>query len=65
MLPRELFQCVFVSLAVTVEFDPTSYTVAESGGLVNITIVKRGQTTQNVSVTFATADGTATGEYWR
>ena len=47
---------------VLVEFDPTSYTVLESGRFVNITIVKRGQTTQTVSVDFSTADGTATGE---
>ena len=45
-----------------VEFDPTSYTVSESGRLANITVVKRGQTTQTVSVEFSTADGTATGE---
>ena len=47
---------------MTVEFDPASYTVLESGRFVNITIVKRGQTTQTVNVDFSTADGTATGE---
>ena len=47
---------------VLVEFAPSSYTVSESGRFVNITIVKRGQTTQTVSVDFSTADGTATGE---
>ena len=47
---------------VIVEFDPTRYSVSESGRFVNITIVKRGQTTQTVSVEFTTADGTATGE---
>ena len=44
------------------EFDPTSYTVSESGGFANITVVKQGQTTQTVSVQFTTADGTAIGE---
>ena len=46
-----------------VEFDPTSYIFSESGGIfVSITIVKRGETTQTVSVDFSTSDGTATGE---
>ena len=53
--------CIALSLAVTVEFDPTSYTVSESDRYANITVVKRGQTTQTVSVTFTTADGSATG----
>ena len=50
-------------LAVTVEFDPTSYTVSESDRYANITVVKRGQTTQTINVTFTTVDGSATGEY--
>jgi len=45
-----------------VEFDPTSYTVSESGRFANITVVKRGQTTLAVSVEFTTADDTAIGE---
>ena len=44
------------------EFDPTSYTVSESGRFANITVVKRGQTTLAVSVNFITADDTAIGE---
>ena len=48
--------------AVTVEFDPTSYTVSESGRFANITVVKRGQSALAVSVDFTTADGTAIGE---
>ena len=44
------------------EFDPTSYTVSESGRFANITVVKRGQTGLVVNVDFTTADGTATGE---
>ena len=43
------------------EFDPTSYTVSESGRFANITVVKRGQTTLAVSVDFSTADDTAIG----
>ena len=45
-----------------VEFDPTSYTVSESGRFVSITVVKGGETTQTVSVDVSTSDGTATGE---
>ena len=45
-----------------VEFDPTSYTVSESSVFVSITVVKRGETTQTVSVDFSTSDDTATGE---
>ena len=58
-----ILTCIFTSPPdVLVEFDPISYTVLESERFVNITIVKRGQTTQTVSVDFNTADGTATGE---
>jgi len=45
-----------------VEFDPTSYTVSESGRFANITVVKRGQTTLAVSVEFTTANDTAIGK---
>ena len=45
-----------------VEFDPTSYIFSESGVFVSITVVKRGETTQTVSVDVSTSDGTATGE---
>ena len=44
------------------EFDPTSYTISESGRFANITVVKRGQTTLAVIVDFTTADDTAIGE---
>ena len=56
--------CISLSLspAVTVEFDPTTYTVSESDHYPNFTVVKRGQTTLPVSVSFTTADGNATGE---
>ena len=50
------------SAAVTVEFDPTSYTVSESGRFANVTVVKRGQTTLTVGVEFTIADDTAIGE---
>ena len=50
------------SPVVTVEFDPTSYTVSESGRFANITVVKRGQSALAVNVDFVTADGTAIGE---
>ena len=54
--------CVSLLSVVTVEFDPISYTVSESDSVVNITVVKRGQTTQTVSVDFSTADGSATSK---
>ena len=44
------------------EFDPTSYTVSESGRFANITVVKRGQAALEVNVDFATVDDTAIGE---
>ena len=48
--------------AVTVEFDPTNYTVSESDRYANITIVKRELTSQTVIVNFSTMNGSATGE---
>ena len=56
-----VYYIILVVMAVTVEFDPTSYTFSESDRYANITVVKRGQTTQTVNVTFTTADGSATG----
>jgi len=50
------------SPVVMVEFDPTTYTVSESGLFANVTVVKRGQTTLTVGVEFTTADDTAIGE---
>ena len=47
---------------MTVQFDPTSYTVDESDRYANITIVRTGETAIPVSVNFATADGSATGQ---
>jgi len=44
-----------------VEFDPTTYTVAESQGVVMFRIVKRTMSTEPVSVLFNTSPGTATG----
>jgi len=43
-------------------FDPTSYTVSESSGFVNITVVKQNSTSQTVNITLSTTDGTAAGE---
>jgi len=53
--------CLSFPLVVTVEFDPTTYTVSESGLFANITVVKRGESTQAVSVEFTTADDSAIG----
>ena len=46
---------------MTVEFDPTSYTISESGRFANIAIVKRGQTTLAINVDFTTSANTAIG----
>ena len=46
-----------------VEFDPTSYTVNEDAGFVTFTIVKRTQTTEDVTVRFNTVPGSAEGIY--
>ena len=50
---------------VTVEFDPVRYNISESDRYANITVVKRGSTTQTISVNFTIADGIATGECFR
>jgi len=47
--------------AVIVQFQPSSYTVNEDEGVVTFSIVKRTQTTQDVTVQFTTQDGSATG----
>ena len=52
---------MFLPPAVTVEFNPTSYTVSESGRFANLTIVKRRRTTLAVSLEFDTSDGSAIG----
>ena len=44
---------------VIVEFEPSSYTVDEDVGVVRFSIVKRTQTTQDVTVQFTTQDGSA------
>ena len=49
------------STVVMVEFDPTTYTVSESSLFANITVLKRGESTQAVSVEFTTADDSAIG----
>ena len=55
--------CVYFPLlfsAVIVQFQPSSYIVNEDEGVVRFTIVKRTQTTQDVTVQFTTQDGSAT-----
>ena len=56
-----MFLVSFHFLAVTIQFNPTSYLVNETDGSVTFTIEKIGSTTQSVSVNFRTVDGTATG----
>lgn len=47
---------------VTVGFTTTSYTVSESAGSVNLSVVREGLTSQTVSVILNTTDGSAVGE---
>ena len=59
---RDSILCLYILFsAVTVEFDPTSYTVSESGHLANITVVKRGQILIPIVVDFSTVDNSANG----
>ena len=44
-----------------IEFQPSSYTVDEDEGVVRFTIVKKTDTTHDVTVQFTTQDGSATG----
>ena len=46
---------------VTVEFDPTSYTVNENAGTVRFVIVKRESSTSDIMVLFSTRNDSATG----
>ena len=45
----------------TFEFSSATYSVAEDAGSVLITVRRLGDTNRNLSIRFATADGTATG----
>ncbi len=47
---------------VVLEFDPTQYLIAESGGMLQFRIVKRTPTTRTVSVLFSTESDTAVGK---
>ena len=47
---------------MTVGFTTTSYTVSESAGFVNLSVVREGLTSQTVSVILNTTDGSAMGE---
>ena len=59
LLPHFLLSFLPLS-EVIVEFEPNSYTVEEDEGVVRFSIVKRTQTTQDVTVQFTTQDGSAT-----
>ena len=54
------------SSVITIGFNPATYTVAESGGSVNVTVnILNGTLARNVCVLLMTAltNGTATGMY--
>ena len=57
LIPNFLFL-----LAVTVMFDPTSYTVTE-GGSTMATVVLSGSSTRTITVDVASSGGTATGKF--
>ena len=50
-----------LSPVVTVEFGRSRYTVSESDGFANITIVKQRDSALPISVEFTTADDSAMG----
>jgi uncharacterized delta-60 repeat protein len=52
---------VIVDDECLLEFDPPTYSVAEYGGFVTLTVRRRGGTVNPVSVEVLTRDGTATG----
>jgi hypothetical protein len=45
----------------TVQFDSATYSVAENGGTVTLTVTRTGGSAGAISVNYATANGTATG----
>ena len=49
----------FLYFSVVLEFQPSIYIVSEDVGVVALTIVKRTETTRNVTVHFFTKDGLA------
>ena len=53
---------LYLPLEVTVRLADTSYTVSESDGFVSINVVREGLTSQTVSVTLTTTNGSALGE---
>jgi poly(3-hydroxybutyrate) depolymerase len=55
-----LVAATFAQAASTVQFAASSYTVAESAGTVSLAVQRSNDTDTEVSVDYATADGTAT-----
>ena len=53
---------LYLPLEVTVRLANTSYTVSESDGFVNLTVVREGLSSQTVSITLTTTNGSALGE---
>jgi hypothetical protein len=53
----------WVQAASTLQFTATTYTVAENAGAVTLTVQRLGDTNTEVSVDYATADGTATNGF--
>ena len=55
--------CYNSSTVIEIGFDPTFYTVNETDGTVRLRITKTGDNANDVSVTFTTQAGSASGEY--
>ena len=53
---------LYLPLEVTVGLANTSYTVSESDGFVNLTVVREGLSSQTVSITLTTTNGSALGK---
>ena len=56
-----LYICVSCTPVVVVEFGRSRYTVSESDGFANITVVKQRESAVPISVEFTTADNSAIG----
>lgn len=55
----ELSDPIVLDLSGQLSFSPTTYTVDEGDGTATITVIRTGGTTNAVTVTYATTDGTA------
>ena len=57
------FQCdCIITTAVTLSFGEVNYSVSESSGFVDVTVMKQGESQVDVTVTLSTSNVSANGE---